>query len=97
MDRVIYLNNLYDCYSELLTSKQQMYFKDYYFDNLSYGEISLKYEISRNAVFHQLKLIENKLLFYEEKLKIYSKKEQISDIIKMIDNKEAKRLLEKLF
>ena len=29
MDKLIYLNELFDMYQELLTEKQQMYFKDY--------------------------------------------------------------------
>ena len=97
MEKFIYLNNLFDLYGELLTDKQQMYFKDYYFNNLSYGEISEKYNVSRNAIFHQLKLIEDKLSFYEEKLKLHDKKTKINDIIELIDNKDAKRILENLF
>ena len=48
MEKFIYLNNLYDLYGLLLTKKQQLYFEEYYFNNLSYGEISEKYQISRN-------------------------------------------------
>ena len=55
MDEVVYLNDLFDIYGELLTEKQRDYFRDYYFDNLSYGEIALKYDVSRNAIFKQLK------------------------------------------
>ena len=51
IDRLLYLNNLYDLYGSLLTNKQQIYFKEYCFNNLSYGEISEKYGISRNAIF----------------------------------------------
>ena len=97
MEKYIYLNELYDLYGELLTEKQQMYFKDYYFNNLSYGEISDRYHVSRNAIYHQLQLIEKKLSFFEEKLKLYSKKLEINDIINLIDNTKAKRILEKLF
>ena len=97
MEKFVYLNELYDLYGELLTEKQKKYFEDYYFNNLSYGEISTKYGISRNAIFHQLQLIEKKLLFYEEKLKLYSKKESISDIIDMVNDNKAKRILEDLF
>ena len=46
---------LYDFYSSLLSDKQKDYFEDYYFNNLSFGEISEKYNISRNACFRQLK------------------------------------------
>lgn len=97
MEKMIYLNNLFDLYGDLLTRKQQLYFKEYYFNNLSYGEISEKYDISRNAIFRQLKLIEEKLVFYEQKLKLYIKKQQISDIIKLIDNKDIKETLENFF
>ena len=97
MEKYVYLNELFDLYGELLTEKQQMYFKDYYFNNLSYGEISTKYNVSRNAIYHQLQLIEKKLSFFEEKLKLYSKKNKINDIINLIDNNKAKRILKDLF
>ena len=91
MEKLVYLNNLYDLYGILLTEKQQKYFEEYYFNNLSYGEIS------RNACFRQLKIIEDKLNDYEKKLKLYYKKEKINDIIKNIDNSKIKKELEDLF
>lgn len=97
MEKFVYLSLLFDIYGDLLTNKQQNYFKDYYFDNLSYGEIAIKDGVSRNAIFRQMKIIENKLLFYEEKLKIYSKKEAINDIIEMINDNKVKKMLEDLF
>ncbi len=97
MDKLIYLNNLYDLYGCLLTSKQQTYFEEYYFNNLSYGEISEKYKISRNACFKQLKIIEEKLYFFEDKLKLYYKKEKINVIINMINDNKIKEELEDLF
>lgn len=97
MDKYFYLNELFDMYQDLLTDKQQMYFKDYYFDNLSYGEIGEKYDISRNAVFHQLKLIEEKLVYYEEKLNLLAKKRQIDDIINIVNDKRIKEALKNIF
>ncbi len=97
MEEVVYLNNLFDLYGELLTDKQKRYFKDYYFNNLSYGEISSKYNISRNAIYHQLKIIEDKLKDYEKKLNLYAKKDKINDIIDMIDDKSLRKELENLF
>lgn len=96
MEKLVYLNCLFDLYGCLLTDKQQLYFKEYYFNNLSYGEISEKYDISRNAIFRQLKLIEEKLEFYEEKLKLYSKKIKINDIINLIGDKRIKEDLENI-
>ena len=97
MNRVIYLNNLYDLYGELLTIKQKIYFEEYYFNNLSYGEIAEKYNISRNACFKQLKIIEEKLESFEEKLKLLYKKNKINDIITKVDDSKIKMELENLF
>lgn len=97
MEKLIYLNNLYDLYGVLLTNKQQTYFEEYYFNNLSFGEISEKYNISRNACFRQLKIIENKLLEYEEKLQLNLKKEKLNVIINNMGDSKLKKELENLF
>lgn len=97
MERLIYLNNLFDLYGELLTDKQKLYFKEYYFNNLSYGEISEKYNISRNACFKQLKNIEEKLIDYEKKLNLLYKKNKINDIMTKVEDSKLKRELENLF
>lgn len=97
MDKLIYLNNLYDLYGNLLTEKQKQYFEEYYFNNLSYGEIGEKYGISRNASFKQLKIIEEKLIEYEEILNLLYKKNKINDIMKDIKDSKLKEELENLF
>ena len=71
MDKIIYLTNLFDYYGELLTDKQQAYFKDYYFNNLTLSEIAENENVSRNAIHKQIKDSENKLLNYEKVLKQY--------------------------
>ncbi len=87
MDRYVYLNELYDYYKDLFTEKQQEYFEDYYFNNLSLAEIAENYGVSRNAIHNQLKIIEDKLEEYEQKLKLYEKKNKIIDILSdKIDN-----------
>ena len=96
MKDFIYLNDLFDLYGELLTDKQQTYFKEYYFNNLSFGEIGDKYGTSRNAIFNQIKLINEKLNFFEKKLNLYSKKQKLNDIIKIESNDKIKRILENL-
>ena len=94
MDNRIYLINLYDYYSELLTLKQKEYFEDYYFDNLSLAEISENENISRNAVHKQLKETIAKLENYEEKLKLYQKGLEIKEIIKNLDKKTKEQIEE---
>ena len=89
-DRLIVL---YDFYSELLTDKQKEYFEDYYFSKLSLGEISENTGLSRNAIHKNIKTVEDKLYFYEEKLELYKKRILLEEIIKEIDNT---RIIDKL-
>lgn len=96
MDKRLYLINLYDYYSSLLTEKQRNYFEDYYFNNLSLKEISDNEKISRNAVFKQLKNIENKLNNYEEKLNLYNRDQKMQKIIEKITDQQIKKELEEL-
>lgn len=96
MNNVFYYNDLFDIYGELLTDKQKDYFKAYYFDNLSYGEIALKYDVSRNAVFKQLKMATDKLEELEDKLHINNKNNKLIEIINNIDDDSLKSKLEEL-
>ena len=96
MDDVIYLNDLFDIYGELLTDKQKEYFKDYYFDNLSYGEIADKYGVIRNASFKQLKNVIDKLNELENILGIYEKNNKIRNIINSINDKDIIKKLEEV-
>ena len=66
MEKMIYLNLLYDYYKGLFTIKQQNYFEDYYYNNLSLGEIAENNNVSRNAVHNQLKIVENRVNELEE-------------------------------
>ena len=96
-EEIVYYNNLYDYYGELLTEKQRKYFEDYYFSNLSFKEMSENYGISRNAAFKQLQNTLTKLKHYEEILKLYEKKEKLNEIVKDIENNELKEKLIDLF
>ena len=96
MEKRDYLIILYDLYGELLNDKQKQYFEEYYFNNLSLGEISENLNISRNAVHKSLQSIEEKLQFYEEKLKLYKKSKIIYDIIEKESSQEIKRILKEM-
>lgn len=88
MEEYVYYNNLYDCYYKLLTDKQKKYFEDYYFSNLSLGEIAENYNVSRNAVYKQIQITINKLKEYEEKLQLFEKKTIIENVINSINDKK---------
>lgn len=97
MENRDYLVMLYDYYGELFNDKQKEYFEDYYFNNLSLGEISENLGISRNAIYKVIKKMKEKLYFYEEKLGMYSKNIKINGIIEKIDDEEIKKELGGLF
>lgn len=96
MDNRVYLINLYDYYGVLLTDKQQAYFEDYYFNNLSLQEIAELYKISRNAIHKQLKDVVLKLEQYEEKLNLYQKALKINTILEKLTDQKIKEKIESL-
>ena len=94
MKERLYLINLYDLYGNLLTDKQQTYFEEYYFNNLSLSEMSDLYNVSRSAVGKSLKEIESKLTNYEDKIHIYNK---LNKVNKLIKDEELKNKIEDIF
>lgn len=88
----IELGILYDYYGELLTRKQQDFFEDYYFNNLTLQEIADNNEISRNAVHKTLNTIEKKLKYYEKILRLYEKSKRIKKIIEELDPEMKERI-----
>ena len=69
MDRVE-LTNLFDIYESLLTDREKEIFKYYYYEDLSLSEIGENLNITRTGVFNTLKKVEEKLLQYEDNLKL---------------------------
>ena len=91
----IYYASLFDYYGDLFTDKQKEYFIDYYFNNLTLQEIADNNNVSKNAVHKNIKDITKKLDYYEEKLKLYSNKKKIKELIKDMD-KNIKDKIEEL-
>lgn len=90
------LINIYLIYKDLLTKKQQDYFKYYYFEDLSLSEISENMLVSKAFVGKTLKQIENKLNDLESTLKINTLYNKIIEISKNTTDKETKKELENL-
>lgn len=97
MEEFIYYNELYDLYGKLLTDKQQEYFENYYFNNLSLGEMAENYGISRNAIHKQLKIVIDKLNDYEDKLGLNKKLKALDLIIKEIKDEKISKSIEEIF
>lgn len=65
------INALFEFYEPLLTEKQVTYIALYYRDDFSLGEIAENYEVSRQAVYDNIKRTEKILEDYEKKLHLY--------------------------
>lgn len=68
LDKTLRMNYLLDFYQSLLTEKQHQYMSLYYLDDLSLGEIAEEYEVSRQAVYDNIRRTEVMLEEYERKL-----------------------------
>ncbi len=84
MEKRKLLNELFDLYGAMLTEKQKNNFFLYYQEDLSLGEIAEEDEISRNAVYDNLKRTEKLLFTMEEKLGFLKKKKTIKEELKKI-------------
>lgn len=62
------MNTLFEFYSILLTNKQKGYLSLYYGDDYSLGEIADEFEVSRQAIYDNIKRTEKILINYEKKL-----------------------------
>ena len=73
MERRLFLSDIYDFYSALLTERQRELFEMYYLNDLSLSEIAEQTGVSRPAVWDLLKRTEKNLCDYEEKLNLLSR------------------------
>ncbi len=73
LEKTMRLNYLFDFYQSLLTPKQQEYMNMYYLEDLSLVEISELANVSRQAIYDNIKRTEAILESYEEKLLLYDK------------------------
>lgn len=84
LEKTTRMNYLYDFYQSLLTPKQKSYMSLYYLDDFSLGEIAEEYDISRQAVYDNIKRTEAMLEEYEEKLLLFHKFQERSKLISSI-------------
>lgn len=73
MEKLVKISLLFDAYGKLLSERQAMMIRQYYFEDLSLSEIGENYKISKQAVSDILKRTEQKLYEYENKLNFVKK------------------------
>ena len=83
------MNALFEFYAALLTDKQMNYIELYYADDYSLAEIAEEFQVSRQAVYDNIKRTEKILEDYEMKLHMYSEYIVRSQIFDQIIEKYA--------
>ncbi|MCA0988047.1 putative DNA-binding protein [Guptibacillus algicola] len=93
LEKTMRMNSLFDFYQSLLTPKQRNYMALYYLDDYSLGEIAEEFQVSRQAVYDNIKRTEQMIEEYEAKLLLferYNKRqellEQLTKVIKEGDS-----------
>jgi len=84
LEKTMRLNYLFDFYQSLLTPKQQEYMSMYYLEDLSLVEISELANVSRQAIYDNIKRTVTILESYEEKLLLYEKFEKRTVLLKKL-------------
>ncbi|MFC4354427.1 putative DNA-binding protein [Chryseomicrobium palamuruense] len=90
IEKTTRINFLFDFYQSLLTDKQRSYMELYYLDDLSLGEIAEEYEISRQAVYDNIRRTEMMLEEYETKLNLFEKFQQRQQLILELEERIQK-------
>ncbi|SES74413.1 hypothetical protein SAMN05216389_10215 [Oceanobacillus limi] len=89
LEKTTRMNYLLDFYQALLTPKQRNYMEMYYLEDYSLGEISELFQVSRQAVYDNIKRTESMLESYEEKLHLYDKFQQRSKLMEKLSDEAS--------
>ncbi|MDC3416422.1 putative DNA-binding protein [Aquibacillus salsiterrae] len=87
LEKTTRINFLFDFYQELLTPKQRNYMEMYYLEDLSLGEISESFDVSRQAVYDNIRRTETMLESYEKKLHLYEKFAERRQIVEQLESR----------
>ncbi|GAA0461043.1 putative DNA-binding protein [Alkalibacillus silvisoli] len=94
LEKTTRINYLFDFYQELLTDKQKSYMELYYLEDYSLGEISETYDVSRQAVYDNIRRTEAMLEEYESQLGLYERFDKRNKIIQDMKQKLSNHQLE---
>lgn len=86
LEKTLHINILFSYYKSLLTPKQQEYMQLYYEEDLSLGEISELYQVTRQAVYDTIKRTESALATYENKLQLVSDSKKQAELLSDLKN-----------
>ncbi|HBE7747270.1 TPA: putative DNA-binding protein [Staphylococcus aureus] len=78
--KTLRMNYLFDFYQSLLTNKQRNYLELFYLEDYSLSEIADTFNVSRQAVYDNIRRTGELVEDYEKKLELYQKFEQRREI-----------------
>ena len=90
------MNSLLDFYGNLLTEKQKKAAYMYYVYDCTINEISSELNISKQAVFDNLKRAENNLEDFEKKLELIKNAKKEAEKIKNVDEGSLKKVVKSI-
>ena len=96
LDEFVEIANLLEIYSSLLSEKQKEYLEDHFENDLSLSEIAKNHEVSRQAIHDNIKRGITLLYEYENKLKFYQTKKQLSEELNYLKKNFTLENLEKI-
>lgn len=96
LDEFVKIANLLEIYSSLLSEKQREYLEDHFENDLSLSEIAKNNNVSRQAIYDNIKRGINLLYEYENKLKFYQIKKNIREELILLKKDFKKEKLEKI-
>ncbi|WP_405351660.1 YlxM family DNA-binding protein [Fusobacterium animalis] len=96
LDKFVEIANLFEIYSSLLSEKQKEYLEDHFENDLSLSEIAKNNNVSRQAIYDNIKRGIAFLYDYEDKLKFYQIKKNIREELMNLKENYTKEKLEKI-
>ncbi|HDC9703067.1 TPA: putative DNA-binding protein [Staphylococcus aureus] len=78
--KTLRMNYLFDFYQSLLTNKQRNYLELFYLEDYSLSEVADTFNVSRQAVYDNIRRTGDLVEDYEKKLELYQKFEQRREI-----------------
>ena len=96
LDKFVEIANLLEIYSSLLSEKQKEYLEDHFENDLSLSEIAKNNNVSRQAIYDNIKRGIALLYDYEDKLKFYQIKKKIREELMNLKENYTKEKLEKI-
>ena len=101
LDELLEVSTLLDYYKNLLSDKQREYLINHFEDDLSLSEIAKNNDVSRQAVYDNIKRGIKLLKDYEEKLGFHEKEKQVyQELLELKKDFKIEKLddiIEKLF